>query len=278
MPVPRPNGLNESVRRPLITINELAESFDTVKLYDLRWSLTDPGHGIRAYEEGHLPGAVFVDLDGDLAAGDGDGRHPLPPISEFVATLSRLGVGRDHDVVVYDDMAGAVAARMWWMLESIGHEKARLLDGGLQAWIDAGYPLQTGRVTPQPTVYPSVPGFTGVVRYNQLEGRVVADVRAPERYRGEVEPVDPKAGHIPGALSYPIADNLKNGQFRDPESLAGIYRDFPDDGVVSCGSGVNACHAAIALVLAGHPMPDVYIGSFSDWSRRDLPVQTGPRP
>jgi thiosulfate/3-mercaptopyruvate sulfurtransferase len=116
------------------------------------------------------------------------------------------------------------------------------------------------------------------VRHDQLVGRVVADVRAPERYRGETEPIDPKAGHIPGAVNYPLAGNLVDGRFQTGRELADRYRDFPEDGVVSCGSGVNACHAALALVVAGRPMPDVYIGSFSDWSRRDLPVATGPKP
>lgn len=263
---------------PLITIAELGRRFDSVKLFDLRWSLSNPGHGVDEYVNGHIPGAVFVDLDHDLAATEGDGRHPLPTISEFVATLGRLGIERHDEVVVYDDMAGAVAARMWWMLESIGHRGARMLDGGLLAWVDEGYPLQTGRVTPIATTYPAVTGFTGVARYDELEGRALADVRAPERYRGEVEPVDPKAGHIPGALSYPTARNLEKGRFRSAGDLARVYRDFPEDGVVSCGSGVNACHAAFALVIAGRPMPDVYIGSFSDWSRRDLPVHTGPNP
>lgn len=270
-------GLNEPVS-PLITVAELAESFDSRKIFDLRWSLTDPEHGILAYEQGHIPGAVFVDLDRDLADNDGDGRHPLPAIEEFVSTLGRLGIERHDPVVVYDDTAGAVAVRMWWMLESIGHIGARVLDGGLQAWVDSGFPLQTGRVIPDTGTYPDVEGYSGVVRYDELEGRAVADVRAPERYAGEFEPIDPKAGHIPGAVNYPIAANLRNGRFRAADELADLYRDFPDDGVVSCGSGVNACHAALALVLAGRPMPDVYVGSFSDWSRRDLPVHVGTRP
>jgi thiosulfate/3-mercaptopyruvate sulfurtransferase len=268
-----------SVTSPLISAVELSRSLDDVRIFDLRWSLADPGHGVRAYQEGHVPGAVFIDLDHDLAATSGDGRHPLPPVSEFVETLGRLGIGRDSAVVVYDDMAGAVAARMWWMLKSIGHPgPAQVLDGGLQAWVGHGLPLDTGSVMPQPTAYTRAPGYTGVVRHDELMGRVVADVRAPERYRGEVEPVDPKPGHIPGAVNYPLSGNLVRGLFRDGRELAERYRGFPDDGVVSCGSGVNACHAALALVIAGRPMPDVYIGSFSDWSRRDLPVATGPNP
>lgn len=264
---------------PLISAEELSQSLDAVQVFDLRWSLTDPEHGVRAYEEGHVPGAVFVDLDLDLAAASGEGRHPLPPVADFVATLGRLGIAPDSTVVAYDDVAGAVAARMWWMLESIGHPgPARVLDGGLQAWIAEGLPLEPGVVTPRPASYPEVPGYTGAVGHDELEGRVVADARSPERYRGEVEPVDPKAGHIPGAVNYPLSGNLDGGLFRSSRDLAGVYRAFPDDGVVSCGSGVNACHTALALVIAGRPLPDVYVGSFSDWSRRDLPVTTGPNP
>jgi thiosulfate/3-mercaptopyruvate sulfurtransferase len=264
---------------PLITARELSESLEDISVFDVRWSLTDPGHGAHAYEEGHIPGAAFIDLDRDLAGPPGEGRHPLPTADEFVRTLGRLGLDPDDDVVVYDDAEGAAAARLWWMLESIGHPgEARVLDGGIQAWVESGLPLQTEPVTPAPAEYPLVAGFAGVVGHDQLEGRVVADVRAPERYRGETEPIDPKAGHIPGAVNYPLPGNLEEGRFRTATDLAERYRNFPDNGVVSCGSGVNACHAALALVVAGRTMPDVYIGSFSDWSRRDLPIATGPEP
>jgi thiosulfate/3-mercaptopyruvate sulfurtransferase len=264
---------------PLITAHELSESLRDINVFDVRWSLTDPGHGARAYEQGHVPGAVFVDLDTDLAGPPGEGRHPLPPADDFARTLGRLGLEPDDDVVAYDDAGGAVAGRLWWMLESIGHRGAvRVLDGGIQAWAAAGLPVDMEPVEPAPTRYSPVSGFTGVVTHDQLEGRVVADVRAPERYRGETEPIDPKAGHIPGAINYPLAGNLSDGRFLTKSELAERYQDFPEDSVVSCGSGVNACHAALALVVAGRPMPDVYVGSFSDWSRRDLPVATGPEP
>jgi thiosulfate/3-mercaptopyruvate sulfurtransferase len=264
---------------PLITAHELSGSLEDITVFDVRWSLTDPGHGASAYEQGHIPGAVFVDLDSDLAGPPGEGRHPLPPADEFARTLGRLGLEPHDDVVAYDDAGGAVAARLWWMLESIGHRgKVEVLDGGIQAWAGAGLALSTEPVAPASTTYSPVSGFTGVVTHDQLEGRVVADVRAPERYRGETEPIDPKAGHIPGAINYPLAENLSDGHFKTKTELTERYENFPDDGVVSCGSGVNACHAALALVLAGRPMPDVYIGSFSDWSQRDLPVATGPEP
>ena len=268
-----------SPRRPLISATELSHALGEVKLFDLRWSLTAPIPGRVSYEEGHIPGAVFVDLDRDLAAEEGDGRHPLPAADDFAATLGRLGLSPDDAVVLSDDQGGAVAARMWWMLESIGHPgQVRVLDGGLQEWVSQWLPPRTGSVTPNPAFYPAVAGYTGVVRHDELEGRYLVDLRSPERYRGETEPVDPKAGHIPGAVNLPLADNLDGGRFRASRDLEQLYRDFPDHGVVSCGSGVNACHGALALVIAGRPMPDVYIGSFSDWSRRDLPVATGPNP
>jgi thiosulfate/3-mercaptopyruvate sulfurtransferase len=268
-----------STKHPLISAIELSQLLGEVRLFDLRWSLTAPTPGRVSYEKGHIPGAVFVDLDRDLAAENGDGRHPLPAIDDFVVTLGRLGLSPDDAVVVYDDQSGAVAARMWWMLESIGHPgQVRVLDGGLQEWVGGGFPLHPGTVTPEPATYSPVAGYTGVVRHDELEGRYLADLRSAERYRGETEPVDPKAGHMPGAVNFPLADNLDGGRFRASRDLEQLYRDFPDDGIVSCGSGVNACHGALALVIAGRLMPDVYIGSFSDWSRRDLPVATGPNP
>jgi len=267
------------VSDPLISVGELVERLDEVVLFDLRWSLTDSSQGKGTYAAGHIPGAVFVDLDTDLTAAVGEGRHPLPPAAEFTRTLGSIGAGPDDEIVVYDDMGGVVAARMWWMLRSIGHDRSRLLDGGLGAWIDAGLPV-TDDVSPTRSIeYPTVREFSGVVAADGLAGRHLIDARAPERYRGDVEPVDPKAGHIPGAVNLPSSGNLgPEGRFLDRMDLVDRYRETPADTIVSCGSGVTACHVALALVAAGHPMPDVYIGSFSDWSRRDLPVATGDLP
>jgi thiosulfate/3-mercaptopyruvate sulfurtransferase len=169
---------------------------------------------------------------------------------------------------------------MWWMLRSIGHETARLLDGGLGAWIAAGLPVTDDESSRRPpTHYPAVPGFTGVVTADGLANRYLIDARAPERYRGDVEPVDPKAGHIPGAINMPSAGNLgPDGRFLGVEDLIERYRETPENCIVSCGSGVTACQVALTIVVAGHPMPDLYVGSFSDWSRRDLPVATGDLP
>jgi thiosulfate/3-mercaptopyruvate sulfurtransferase len=265
---------------PLISVEELDSRLEEVIVCDVRWSLMVPGYGITAYESGHIPSALFVDLDRDLAADPGEGgRHPLPPVGDFCNLLGRLGIGPDTEVVVYDDAGGAVAARLWWMLRAIGHEGARLLDGGFAAWEGAGKQLSRDQKSREPTAYPAASGFDGVAGIEELDGRVLLDVRAPERYRGDVEPIDPKAGHIPGAISMPFAGNLADdGLFLPPDDLRRRYLDAPDDAIVSCGSGVNACHSALAMVLAGRPMPDVYIGSFSEWSRRDLPVSVGDTP
>lgn len=264
---------------PLISVGELAEKLNEVVLFDLRWSLTDPSHGRASYASGHIPGAVFVDLNTDLSATEGDGRHPLPEAEDFTRTLGALGASTTDEIVVYDDTGGSVAARMWWMLRSIGHERSRLLSGGLGAWLDAGLPVTDDDTLRRSTHYPPVTRFKGVVTFDGLTGRHLIDARSPERYRGEVEPVDPKAGHIPGAVNVPSSENLgPDGRFLDHADLVELYQETPEGTVVSCGSGVTACHVALAMVVAGHPLPDVYVGSFSDWSRRDLPVTTGDRP
>lgn len=265
---------------PLISANELSERLDDVSIYDLRWSLTDPGHGKRDYENGHIPGAVYVDLDEDLSAPPGlSGRHPLPEPAKFARTLGRLGLTRDAEVVAYDDMSGAIASRMWWMLRSVGHETSRVLDGGYQAWVESGHPVETGWNTPETTTYPTPKSFRGAVTIDHVRKRQIVDARAVERYTGASEPVDPKAGHIPGAVNLPYTGNLdSHGTFLSPDELAERFRDVDEGAAMSCGSGVTACHNALAMVLAGHDLPHVYIGSFSEWSRRGMPVKTGPGP
>lgn len=264
---------------PLIDAEELSTRLDEVHLFDIRWALTDATKGRATYEKGHIPGAVFVDLDIDLSAPPGPGRHPLPEPSVWGRTLGRLGVADDDEVVVYDDTNGTIAARMWWMLRAIGHESSRLLDGGYQVWVASGGAVERGRNDPEPVEYPPVGAFAGVVGSGEVPGRVLVDARAPERYRGDHEPVDPKAGHIPGALNLPNAVNLDgSGRFLDSPALQAIYSGLGSKPVMSCGSGVNACHNAIAMVLAGLEMPDIYIGSFSEWSRLGLPVVTGDQP
>ena len=261
--------------QPLISTTELADRLDEVVLNDIRWALTDPEQGRQTYKAGHIPGAVFVDLDADLSSEPGPGRHPLPDPSEFAETLGRLGIGASDEVVVYDDMKNTVAARMWWMMRSIGHTRIRVLDGGYQRWLEEGRYVDTGDVTRTGTTYPKLE-FTGVATHHDLADRPHIDARASARYRGDYEPVDPKAGHIPGAINLPATNNLDvDGRFLSANDLLRRFESVGDDAVVSCGSGVTACHNALAMVLAGLEMPNVYVGSFSEWSNLDLPVSTG---
>lgn len=264
----------------MIKARKLASILDDVAVCDIRWDLVDPTKGHDTYRSGHIPGALFVDLDTDLAAPPGmSGRHPLPDPATFATTLGRLGITPDTHVVVYDDQGGRTAARLWWMLRSIGHEAVQVLDGGYQAWLDAGGTASEDDVTADPANYPAPDKFAGVVTHRDLDGLVVIDARADERYRGEFEPVDPVAGHIPGAINIPSAHNLdETGFFKPGDQVASVYEGIPDNVAVSCGSGVTACHVALAMVIAGHPMPLVYVGSFSEWSRLDLPVNTGSNP
>jgi thiosulfate/3-mercaptopyruvate sulfurtransferase len=266
-----------------------------VRIVDCRWVLGQPGAGRVAYDAGHLPGAVHVDLDADLADPGGygaPGRHPLPAPAAFAAAMRRIGV-RDRDLVVaYDDVGGWVAARLWWMLETLGHEAVVVLDGGIQAWVAAGGNLTTD----DPALAPSRPDelhlgdrWTGVIAREELKNRlgdvVLLDARAAPRYRGETEPIDPVAGHIPTARNAPVDGNLQepNGPFRLAADLADRFRGLGADGsegpvVTSCGSGVSALHHALALRVAGLPDPILYVGSYSDWSRSGEPVATGPEP
>ena len=273
----------------LISVEELATRLDdpTLRLADVRWYVGEPGRGRREYDEGHLPGAVFVDLDRDLAGPSGPGRHPLPDPVAFAARMGELGIGPDNFVVAYDDSLGTIAARLWWMLDNLGHQRVALLDGGLKAWRAGGLPLSAERVT-LPAAEPLAPAraWSGVIDRPALIERLgevaLLDARAPERYRGETEPVDPRPGHIPSAISAPARSSLgSDGRFLPPTELAaqlGSVAPPERPVVVSCGSGVTACHTAFAFRLAGLPDPMLYPGSYSDWSRTDLPVATGPEP
>ncbi|MEX0795645.1 MAG: sulfurtransferase [Acidimicrobiia bacterium] len=261
----------------LIDARTLDADLGRVRVFDTRWKLNHPEHGQESYLSGHIPGAVFVDLDDDLSAPEGPGRHPLPDLATFAATLGRLGLNPEDEVVVYDDTAGTVAARMWWMLRSTGHDGVRVLDGGFEAWLEEDLPVDTGPVSPAATTYPVPHGFSGVVDIEDLDGRILVDVRAAERYEGKTEPVDPTPGHIPGAINIPSSEALAAGRFREPAELARIYGAL-ENPVISCGSGVVACHTALAIVESGRPIPEVFIGSYSEWSRAGRPVATGSQP
>ena len=263
---------------------------DQLRIVDCRWSLGKPGAGRAAYDEGHLPGAIHLDLDGDLADHDGygaPGRHPLPTPAEFATRLGRLGIGDEHLVVAYDDVGGWVAARLWWMLDNLGHRDIAVLDGGIAAWTEAGGTLATDVPARPAAELHLADEWTGVISRDELKARlgrvVLLDARAAPRYRGEVEPIDPVAGHIPTARSAPIDGNLEDGRFRSPAELRERFTALGADGskgpvVTSCGSGTSAIHHTIAMRLAGLPDPILYVGSYSDWSRSGEPVVTGPEP
>ncbi|MGW5045761.1 sulfurtransferase [Streptomyces griseoluteus] len=276
----------------IITAAELARDLagpTPPTLLDVRWQLSAPDapafDARGAYEAGHLPGAVFVDLDRELAAPPGPrGRHPLPGLAEFGAAMRRAGVFTGTPVVVYDGGQGWAAARAWWLLRATGHPNVKVLDGGLTAWEG---PLSTEVPTPAQGDFEPLTEPAGVLDADgaaRLAGSgVLLDARAGERYRGEVEPIDRVGGHIPGALSAPTMENVgPDGHFlpaadlRDRFKALGVSGDAPVG--VYCGSGVSAAHEALALAIAGIPAA-LYVGSWSEWSNDpSRPVAVGPDP
>jgi len=286
---------------PLVSVEELAALVDGgpqdgIVIIDLRWVLGQPGAGRQAYDGGHVPGAIFLDLDDDLAdlAGFGaPGRHPLPDPAAFVARMAAAGIGDGAVVVGYDDGGGWVAARLWWMLDNLGFgrrgiagERVAVLDGGIDAWTASGRALTREPVT-LPAAELSLSGrWTGVIARDELRARLgsvtLLDARGAPRYRGETEPIDPVAGHIPTAVSAPYADNLgPDGHFLAPAELRQRFESLAGGSgtvVVSCGSGTSACHHSVAMRAAGLPDPILYVGSYSDWTRSGAPVVTGPEP
>jgi len=262
----------------------LAELGDPrLRIADVRWWLADPAKGRRDYAEGHIPGAVFVDVDSDLVAATGPGRHPLPEAGTFLRRMEAAGFDAASRIVAYDDAGGTVAARLWWMLDDLGHPDIAVLDGGLQAWLAAGGTLTDVVPDLRPGRLPLREAWSRTIDQEALIARLgrvsVIDARAFERYRGDVEPIDPVAGHIPTAHSRPTAGNLgPDGRFLDPASLRARFEALGPDLVTACGSGVNACHSALAMRVAGLPDPLLYPGSYSDWSRSGLPIATGDEP
>jgi thiosulfate/3-mercaptopyruvate sulfurtransferase len=276
---------------PLISPEELHDRLGAPHLVvaDVRWVLGQPGAGRAAYAAGHIPGAIFFDLDTDLRAPEGPGRHPLPSPAVFRETLAAAGVASDDELVVYDDARGSIAARLWWMLDALGHEWVRLLDGGLGAWTAAGFPLSSEVTEPRPRAELALRSeWPSVTTREELAARlgsvVLLDARAAPRYRGEVEPIDPVAGHIPTARSAPTDRYVgADGRLLPAADLLAVFESLGatgDDGpvVTSCGSGVTANFATVAMRVAGLPDPILYPGSYSDWSRSGMPVATGPEP
>ncbi|MCB2377220.1 sulfurtransferase [Hymenobacter sp. BT635] len=247
------------------------------------------------YQAGHLPGALFVDLEQDLARPPADaaqgGRHPLPPITDFARLLGQLGIGPATTVVVYDDKSGAnAAARVWWMLRSAGHTAVQVLDGGLAAAQAAGFaltdtPERPVPVSPYPVSFWQLPlAPTSEVQQASATGKaLIIDVREAVRYRGETEPIDLIAGHIPGAVNVPFAGNLDAaGHYLPAPELRAKYEAVlagrpPQQVLVHCGSGVTACHTLLAFAQAGLEIPKLYVGSWSEWSRNDFPMAIGEK-
>ena len=249
---------------------------------DVRWSLTGPP-GRLAYDAGHLPGAVFADLDDDLCGRRGEGgRHPLPSAVDFESLMRRLGVSGSSSVVVYDAADSVPASRAWWQLRYFGHSGVRVLDGGHAAWVRAGLPVTTDVPAVSAGSFVARPGGLPLLTADDAarvaNDGVLIDVRAPERFRGEVEPVDPVAGRTPGAVNLPTAANVgPDGRFLDVETLRSRFAGVAVGEVGAyCGSGVNAAHTVFAMTLAGFPTPALYVGSWSNWiTDPSRPVATG---
>jgi thiosulfate/3-mercaptopyruvate sulfurtransferase len=277
----------------LIATDELAAHLDDPDwaVVDCRFSLQDPGQGRRAYQAGHIPGAVYAHLDEDLSGPvvpGRTGRHPLPEPELFAARLGRWGIGNTTQVVAYDDAGGAYAARLWWMLRWLGHEAVAVLDGGWSAWVAAGLPQRIGIETRPPTVFTARPRPELVATASEVMLRRldpdwrVLDARGADRFRGENETLDPVAGHIPGAVSAPYADNLApDGRFRDPASLRQRYQKLlgtvpAAHTICYCGSGVTAAHDLLAIFHAGLGEGRLYPGSWSEWiTDPTRPIATG---
>jgi thiosulfate/3-mercaptopyruvate sulfurtransferase len=281
--------------RTLIGVDSLQELLGKPQLavVDCRFDLMNPGSGRRAYLAGHIPGARFADLDRDLSAPIGlhTGRHPLPAPEEFARRLGELGIGNDAQVVAYDDANASFAARLWWMLRWVGHGAVAVLDGGFKAWTARGGALQPGEVEVQEKRFTPRIDADAVVSAAELErvlqnpAALLVDARAPERYAGTVEPLDPVAGHIPGAVNHPIALNLSaDNRFLPAAELKRRWQELlagkePANLVAMCGSGVTACHNLLSLEVAGLTGARLYAGSWSEWIRDPRrPVVRGNRP
>jgi thiosulfate/3-mercaptopyruvate sulfurtransferase len=262
-----------------------------LRVMDARFSLADPHAGAQLYAQSHLPGALYADLNRDLSdlGRTGHGRHPLPDNDAFAARLGEWGIGPDTRVVVYDAGDGSMAAaRLWWLLRLIGHVQVRVLDGGFAAWQAAGL-LVTAEL-PQVTTLPPYPGHfdrSRIASVEEVQARLkhapgwLIDARAGERFRGEVEPLDPVAGHVPGAVNRPFALNVHDGRLRPADDLRAALQPLlgthaPDEVVLMCGSGVTACHLLLAMEAAGLEGARVYADSWSGWvSDPSRPVATG---
>ena len=269
--------------QPLISVDGLASlvAAGGCTVLDVRYRLGGPP-GAEEFARGHIPGAAYVDLDSALAGPPGKGgRHPLPDVAVFERAMRAAGVSDDLPVVAYDDWGGRAAARCWWLLRWAGHHDVRVLDGGWPAWVQSGHDLSNVRKSPRDGDFTARPGVLHVLAAEDVldlaERGVLVDARDPERFRGEVEPVDPVAGHIPGAVNVPTSDNLrKDGRFRSAEELREVYSMAEGrEAAAYCGSGVTAAHDILAMSVAGIEAT-LYPGSWSEWvADPTRPVATG---
>jgi thiosulfate/3-mercaptopyruvate sulfurtransferase len=282
---------------PIVTAAWLRAALERpdVRVVDCRYRLGEPGAGEQLWREGHIPGAAFLDVDRDLAAPPGErGRHPLPSAERFEVAARRAGIGAGTLVIAYDEAGEGGAARLWWLLRHFGHEEVAVLDGGLRGWREAGGALRAGPEEVEPGDFQARPRERDTASAEEL-GRApdagepgssvhagpptLLDARAPERYRGEVEPVDPVAGHIPGAVNLPFAELAPGGRFLPAGELRARFeaaaRHGGGDFVAYCGSGITACVVVLAAEITGLDPVRLYPGSWSEWSGRGLPVELG---
>ena len=262
----------------LISAAELADHLPRVRLLDCRARLGDPAAGRRLYLEGHIPGALHADLDRDLAAQPGTrGRHPLPDIADFTASCRRWGLNDQDQVVVYDDMSGAMAARAWWMLRWLGHAHVAVLDGGLSAWQGELEQAESEFPGGAFTARAPISRLASVEQVMTADYDQLIDARSEERFAGDSEPIDHTAGHIPNAMCMPFNGNLDDdGRMLDTQRLTRRWADITADTICYCGSGVTAAHNVLAIVAAGQPEPRLYAGSWSEWIEDPArPIATG---
>jgi thiosulfate/3-mercaptopyruvate sulfurtransferase len=259
---------------PLVSTEWLADRLydESLRVVDCRFYLAEPDRGREEYLAGHIPTAFYVSLDDDLTGVSGPGRHPLPDASAFKARMGQIGIGSEHTVVVYDDQGAGYSARLWWMLRSRGHDRVHVLDGGWGVWSEEPRSVTTEIPVWQPTVFAGSPEWTGIISREQIVASdnsvLLIDARNPERYRGEIEPIDPVAGHIPGAYNIPYADNVgDDGRFLETAALEERFAIAANAGtiVAYCGSGVTACNNLLAMAIVGHTDALRYPGSWSDW-------------
>lgn len=267
--------------KTLISSIELQQSYEAGSwvIVDCRFDLKDTEAGRVAYGEAHIPGAIYAHLDHDLSGEiipGKTGRHPLPKLEQATTMFSLWGIDEQVQVVVYDDKGGGIAARLWWMLRWLGHEAVAVLDGGWPAWQASGFPISNQPTTIRPRQFKAKPDALGRMDAAKIDEvrkgseYLIVDSRTPERYRGEIEPIDPVAGHIPGAINVPFPANLSEGKFLDPAALKARFERAlggkPSDQVVFyCGSGVTACHNILAYAHAGLGDALLYPGSWSEW-------------